>query len=333
MLIAVFAVGAASVVWYEQGDDKKPVATTEVKKKTTPQDPLTIAAIRARSYPGSAITVERDIGVMNGYHEQIISYKSDGLIIRALRDTPTGSPPAGGWPVIILDHGYINPAQYQTAGSDYRSYIATFTGAGYMVVKPDFRGHGTSEGVAEGGHFSPVYTYDQLNLLASLKQDSTVNAARIGQFGHSMGGHVALRTTVVSKDIKATVLMAPVVGSFNDLFYSWPHSPAPNDQPRAITTGKREELVAKYGDPKQNPDFWNSVSAINYVEAVTGPIQINHDADDSTVPKLFSDHLADALTKAHKSVEYYVYPGDDHQFSRSRSLLLERALAFYKIHL
>jgi len=317
----------------------KPVRLTQPRvssqpKATTPAlDPLTIEAMRSRTYPGSTITTEQLLGDQGGYTNMIISYQSDGYKIYALESTPNGAMPSGGWPVIILDHGYINPATYQTNGPEYQQFISTFAKAGFMVIKPDFRGHGKSEGAPEGGHFSPVYAYDNLNLISSLKQYPSVNSHRIGLFAHSMGGHTALRTIVVSKDIKASVFMAGVVGSMYDIFYNWPNSPAPNDQPSALVQGKKQALIAKYGDPKANPTFWNSASAINYVGFVTGPVQVNQDINDNVVPKIFADHLVTALQNANKAVQYYTYPGDDHQFIHNRTLILQRAVAFYQSNL
>lgn len=311
-----------------------PLSSTKAPTATPSPAPdaFTIDGLRARDYQGGPIATERDLGGQSGYRNSVVSYQSDGLKIYALMSVPNGPKPAGGWPVIIFNHGYINPANYQTNGSEYREFIATFARAGYVVIKPDYRGHGQSQGAPEGGHFSVDYAIDELNLIASIKQDADLNAGRIGLFGHSMGGHVALRTIVVSKDVKATVLMAGVVGSFEDIFYNWPHSPVTTDLPAVVQT-MRQNLIAKYGTPKTNPDFWNKASAIHYVRDVTGAVQINQDADDSVVPKIFADHLNTVMTAAHKPVEYYVYPGDDHQFIQNRALLLQRAVAFYKAHL
>ena len=299
---------------------------------TPPPDPLTIAAIKARSYPGSAITTVQYLGDQTGYRNSIVSYQSDGLKIYALMSVPNVAKPAAGWPVIILDHGYINPATYTTNGPQYRQFEAPLARAGYVVIKPDYRGNGSSQGVPEGGHFSPVYAYDNLNLVASIKQDPQMDPKRIGILAHSMGGHEALRTIVVSKDVKATAFMAGVVGSFNDIFYNWPNSPALTDQPAIVQT-IRLNLIKKYGTPKDNPDFWNSASAINYVASITGTIQVNQDVGDSVVPKLFADHLVAALQAAGKPVQYNLYPGDDHNFSQNQTALINNLLKFYQSNL
>jgi dipeptidyl aminopeptidase/acylaminoacyl peptidase len=311
-----------------------PIHTAKLTPTPTPVlDPLQIEAIRARPYTPSTLTPTRDLGDQGGYHETVSSFVSDGLVEYALVSTPAGPKPAAGWPVIVLAHGYVNPALYRTDGPEYASMIAELARAGYLVVKLDYRGHGSSQGEAAGGHFSPVYAYDVLNLIATLKHYPDANPARIGLLGHSLGGHVALRTIVVSKDIKATVFMAGVVGSMHDIMYAWPHSPLYNDQPSGLVQGIRAGVLAKYGTPEANPTFWDSASAINYVSSVSGAVQINHAVGDSVVPKLFSDHLNTALTNAGKTPQYYVYPGNDHQLSQNRTLLMQRILAFYAANL
>ena len=311
----------------------KPAAKPEApKEQATPApalNPLQIEAIKARSYPGSAITVEQNLGNQGGYSTQIDSYQSDGLKIYSLQATPAGTAPAGGWPVIILNHGYINPAVYRTNDGSYVNLIGALARAGFVVFKPDYRGHGQSQGTPEGGHFSPVYTYDDMNLIASIKQTPGLNAARLGTLGHSLGAHTSLRVAVVSPDIKGTVYLSGVVASIYDILYNWPHSPMPADLP-AVVQSNREQLLAQYGTPQTNPAFWNSVSAINYVSNITGKSQINVSQNDSVVPSAFSAKLNDALVAAGKPVEYYVYPGDDHQFSTNATLAFSRIVAFFK---
>lgn len=315
-----------------------PTSTRRAASQTSPSptpslEPLAIDAIRARQYQGSAIKIERELGSQSGYKDSLISYTSDGYKIFALQSTPNGSPPPEGWPVVILNHGYIPPADYQTNGPEYRQFISALAGAGFVVIKPDYRGHGQSEGEPAGGHFSPAYTYDLLNLIASIKQTPGLNPARVGLLGHSMGAHVALRAAVSSNDIKALATMSGVVGSMQDIFDNWPSSPVTSDRPTTLVRGKRNELIAKYGEPKNNPSFWDSVSAINFVRYITAPVQIHHSLEDAMVPYLFSDHLAAALKDAQKSVEFHSYPGDDHQLIASRAVVLQRLVNFFKTNL
>lgn len=337
-IAAVVALVAASgLVWWHQRpkptSPRSSQSSSQAKSAAKPElDPMAIDAIQQRSYPGSQVVLAKDLGEQGGYHSQIAAYQSDGFSIDALLAIPDSAMPSGGWPVIIFNHGYIDPSAYSTTSS-YATWVAALAKGGFMVIKPDYRGNDRSQGQPEGGHFSPVYAYDVLNLVASVKNISGANPNRIGMFGHSMGGHETLRALVSSNQIKASVIAAGVVGSFNDIFYNWPNSPAPNDQPTALVQGKRQALIAKYGDPKANPDFWNQASAINYVSSVAGPVQVDVGTADAVVPKLFSDHLVQALQAAGKPVEYYTYPGADHNFSPGFNLLMSRSIAFFRAHL
>ena len=76
--------------------------------------PLSITAMQASAYPGSDIVIERTLSPGLDYNRYIVSYQSDGLILFGLLTVPIGAKPAGGWPVILLNHGYIPPTEYST---------------------------------------------------------------------------------------------------------------------------------------------------------------------------------------------------------------------------
>jgi len=341
VMVAILLVGggiAASKLF-----DEQPVSVGVISASTSPSaqtsvsptpmlNPLTLSSMKAGSYRGSGITSERSLGDEGGYSARVVSFVSDGLTEYAYWAQPDGSMPAGGWPVIVLVHGYTIPSDYNTVTNAYVSWMAAWAKAGFVVVQPDLRGNGASGGTAVSGHWSPDYTYDVMNLIASLTADSVINAGHIGLVGHSMGGHVALNVADISSDVKATVLVNRVVGSMYNLFYNWPNSPAPNDQPAQVVKAELSGLEAAYGTPKSDPGFWNQASAINYVSGIKGPVQIDADIGDTTVPIAFSDELDAALGAAHKRVTFDAYPGDDHQLSSPSNLALFLAMttAFWK---
>ena len=101
----------------------QPVTLAQTAKKTYPDactSPLSIVNERKRSYPGSALTVRQTLRAGSNYSRQVVSYQSDGLRINALLTVPSGTPPKGGWPAIVFNHGYIPPNEYRTTESMWR---------------------------------------------------------------------------------------------------------------------------------------------------------------------------------------------------------------------
>lgn len=304
-----------------------PTATaTATFTPTATLHPLTIESMRQRSYPGSALTIEQELTAAANFTRSIVSYQSDGLKIYALLNVPVGDPPPGGWPVIIFNHGYIPPDQYQTT-ERYVAYVNFFASRGYIVIKPDYRGHGNSEGVPGGAYSSPGYTIDVLNAVGSMRQYPGANPDKIGLWGHSMGGHLTLRSMVVDPGIKVGVIWAGVVGSYPDMMNNWRPTPIPTLA--ETSRGFSRALVETYGSPEENPDFYDSISPIAFVADLTSPIQIHHSENDHEVPFAFSQSLYDAMTAAGKDVELYAYPGDDHNIANSFSLAMQRSVDFF----
>ncbi len=308
-----------------------PLAPTSTPT-TAPLDPLTIQYLRQRDFQGSDITIEQTLAPHPNYNQYIASYKSDGLKIYALLTVPKGPKPATGWPVIIFNHGFIPPQVYRTT-ERYVAYVDAIASSGYIVFKSDYRGHGSSEGQASGGYGSPDYTIDVLNALASMKKYPDADPNRIGMWGHSMGGQVTLRAAVVSKDIKAEVIWSGVVGSYTNLVTQWHNrSGRPFPTPRGtpdLTRNWRARLFQQYGTPEANPAFWASISPNSYVSDLSGPLQLDHDVNDSEVPFQFSQELYNEVTQAGKTAELYSYHGDDHNIANSFTVAMQRSIAFF----
>jgi uncharacterized protein len=291
---------------------------------------LSVEFMRQQQYPGSPLTIEKTLAPGANYRRYIASYLSEGLKIYGLLTVPNGERPATGWPVIVFNHGYIPPQQYRTT-ERYVAYVDGFARNGYIVFKSDYRGHGDSAGQAAGAYWSPDYTIDVLNAVASLKQYPDADPARMGMWGHSMGGSITLRTMVTTRDIKAGVIWAGVVAPLTDLLQQWHHPGVARPEPTRPSRGGRgrEQLTAVYGSPQANPTLWASVSPNTYVADVSGPIQLHHGTGDQEVPYAFSQTLKAELDAAGRNAELYTYPGDNHNLSASFSTAMQRSVAFF----
>jgi dipeptidyl aminopeptidase/acylaminoacyl peptidase len=304
-----------------------PTATSTNTPTPTPTpNPLDVVWMRQQSYPGSDLTIERELAAGPNYRMYVASYLSEGNKNYGLLTIPTGEKPPTGWPAIIFNHGFIPPDVYSTIDS-YASHVRTLARSGYVVFKPDYRGHDNSEGEPRGGYGLPNYTIDVLNAVAAVKSLPEVDDDRLGMFGHSMGGHITLRSMVTTNDIKAGVIWAGVVASYPDLLNNW-RRPIPASIPlQAIRW--RETFVETYGTPEENPEFWASISPIAYVADISGPLQLHHGTNDADVPLEFSESLEQAMQAAGQTVEYYVYNGDNHNLLNNWGTVMQRTIAFF----
>jgi len=315
-----------------------PPPTATVTPTPTPH-PLTILSMRERSYPGSEITIEETLQPGSNYSRYRVSYLSEGLKIYALLTVPNGEKPATGWPVILFNHGFIPPDVYRTT-ERYVAYVDWLARNGYIVLRSDYRGHDQSEGEARGAYGAPDYTVDVMNAVSSLQAFPDADLNRIGMWGHSMGGYITLRSMVITDTIKAGVIWAGVVGPYPNLFQRPTATPTPEGAtPEPTTTATpsfnrrwRAELVALYGSPQENPDFWNSISSPTFVGDISGPIQLHHGTADASVPLAASEYLYQAMQEADQAAELYTYEGDNHNLSNSLGLAIRRSVAFFDLH-
>jgi dipeptidyl aminopeptidase/acylaminoacyl peptidase len=233
--------------------------------------------------------------------------------------------------VIIFNHGFIPPSVYKTTEL-YIAYQDGFASHGYIVFRSDYRGHGKSEGMAAGGYGTPAYTVDVLNGMVSVSRYPDADPHRIGMWGHSMGGQITLRAMVVSHDIRAGVIWGGVVGSYPDLINYWwsrrDNGAAPT--PGAGLRGRwRSDLIALYGTPDENPEFWAEISPNSYLKDLSGPVQLHHSTTDESVPFVLSEILYKEILAVGVPVEFYVYEGDDHDITANFSTAMMRSIAFF----
>lgn len=338
LIFALFLLGG--LVYYQSSQRQATNSNNSTPQPTpsvqAPANPLAISVMRQKTYPGSDLKIEQKLSPGVNYSQYVASYLSDGLKIYGLLTIPNGANPSDGWPVIIFNHGYIQPNLYKTT-ERYVAYVADLAKSGYIVFKPDYRGNGNSEGQPDGPYYSPGYATDVLNAVATLKKYPEANSDRIGMWGHSMGGNITLRDLVVNtQDIKAAVIWGGVVGSYDDLINNWQskvkYQPAPRDL--FLRNNHRQEFLDQYGSPTNNPSFWHSIDPTYFLADVTAPVQLHTGGDDQEVPVAFSVSLKDKLQAAGKTVEYYNYPGGDHNISSPNfEPAMQRTIEFFNKYL
>lgn len=242
---------------------------------------------------------------LRGAHVQWIT-TNDGLHLQAWFIPANGvSDPATPAPTILHVHGNAGNMNSHIWFTDY------LPAAGFNVFIFDYRGYGESQGAARKRGPLISDTNAALDALLSRKD---VDPARIGVYGQSLGGAIALNVMAERPEIKAAVLESP--------FASW----------REIAAN------AVGGDP---PGFFARLLAailikddhrpIDAISRATQPILLLHGEADSIVPVSHSRRLADA---AGEKATLVTFPGGEHNSLRSTNPELEqRVVEFFRKHL
>ncbi|MEJ2665441.1 MAG: alpha/beta fold hydrolase, partial [Spirochaetia bacterium] len=237
-------------------------------------NPLWIESLRAAAHNGSDLKIIKTLLRTKTVTNKLISYKVDGLTLYALLSIPRQKMPAHGFPVIMLDHGHITPSKYSTLNS-YKAVVDYYAAHGFLVLKPDYRGHGNSQsGPEKYGLERMSYSLDVLGLLSLVPQIKEADTNNIFMVGHSMGGAIALTVLEVAPNIKAAVLWAAVSAPFpeSSLYFIRKHDKALAEE-RAATYKRLfgEKNFAKF-------------SPINYTKYITTPLLVQHGTADESVP-------------------------------------------------
>ncbi len=295
--------------------------------------PFSLPSLEHREYKGSNISIESKVSSPKSFNAYIVSYQSDGLKLYALMDVPNTKKPEDGFPVVIVNHGYIDPKQYSTVNS-YRGESDYFAQRGYLVLKPDYRGNGKSE-LEDAPLMRFAYPVDVMNLLASLDSLPIADENNVYMWGHSMGGEVTLKVLEIlgkqpefTPRVKAAALWAPVIDPIR--WFSANHLPELGESKTMKEPYKPTFKIM--GTPESNPVLWQGVSQLVYLPDINTPIQINQGTNDGTVPFQYSIELYDDLISLNKNASLITYPNDNHNLLGSFNKALQNNLTFFKSH-
>jgi dipeptidyl aminopeptidase/acylaminoacyl peptidase len=281
-----------------------------------------IPVMAEKEFQGSDLKLVKILDKNINYTRYSITYKSEGFTISGIMNVPVGKGP---FPVLILNHGYIEPKNY-TNGQGLKREQDFFAKNGYVVLHSDYRNYGFSD-------FDPNndvrprtgYIEDILNAISAVKKSELTffDKENIGMLGHSMGGGITLNVMVTKPEIaKAYVLLAPINAEYKINFDKWV---VPDEE----FSGIAENFYQQYGTYEENPEFWKSISAINYFDKIKSPILLHQGTADDQVPVEWSRELAQNLKAKGKNVTYYEYPGENHTFINSQSVVMQRTLDFF----
>lgn len=293
-------------------------------------DKYTYESLRRREYLTGNITFGRTVKETPAYRSLIFYYTSDGKKVSGLMNIPKAP---GTHPVIVMIRGFVDLKIYSPGvGTQHAGEV--FAQNGYITLAPDFLGYGESDNPSANPFEERFETYTTvLNLLASIsnpnstlqKENSGVTAdtSKVGIWGHSNGGQVALSVLEISGKAYPTVLWAPVSKSFPySILYFTDESDDQGKRLRKVLSGFEKD----YDTEKYSP--------ANYLNWINAPMQLHQGGNDEEVPLRWSNDLYKSLKSLGKDITYFTYPAEDHNFSGPEdwSLAVSRSLEFYKGH-
>lgn len=183
-------------------------------------------------------------------------------------------------PGIILLHAY------NQMPSDMRVYAEGFARNGLVAAVPKYTD--ASDGVVIA-----------VKALRALKSRSDVDGNRVGLFGLSLGGSMALLASTQEK-----VEFVIDVGGWVDLADLYRHlSKFPPNTPQKIIADTMESAT---GTPEENEEIYRLSSPITYVDRITGKVLIIHGEKDDMVPVSQSKLLYEKLKEENKVAELKV---------------------------
>tara|TARA_R110002096_G_scaffold136909_7_gene289844 strand:+ start:26007 stop:28244 length:2238 start_codon:yes stop_codon:yes gene_type:complete len=221
---------------------------------------------------------------------------SEGVELNGWMIKPADFNPNQQYPVFLTIYGGPGSQTVTNSwgGANYfwHQHLAQ---RGYIVVSVDNRGTG-----ARGADFKKI-TYKQLGKYETMDQIETakylasldyVDGARIGVQGWSYGGYMSsLCILKGAAYFKAAIAVAPVT---NWRFYD------------SIYTERYMQT------PQENEEGYDDNSPINHVEKLEGKYLLVHGMADDNVHLQNTTEMINALVKADKQFDLFVYPNRNH---------------------
>ena len=289
---------------------------------STPFNLSSLPALIEHEYDGRGFRVDHVVGDELASTRHHVTYSSGDLSISGQLTVPRRR---GTFPLVVLAHGYEDPATYRSGAALARE--ASFLAArGYVVLLPDYRNHGDSDRDSPEPVAEPLgYAEDVVNAIVAVRRARLpfVDASRVAVVGRSMGGGVAMNAVAARPGlVDALVLYSAVSSSAADNYERWVAGGGDLD----------ERVLATYGAPAENPVFWREASARSYVQRIDVPVQVHHGTADAVCPVGWSRATVAALRRAGQTVEYYEYPGEGHRFEKAWPRMADRVARFLDEH-
>ena len=239
---------------------------------------------------------------------------SEGVELNGYMVRPNGFDSSRRYPVLMTQ--YSGPGSQQAADRWTIGWEDVLVQQGYIVACVDGRGtgfRGEEFKKCTYGELGKYETVDQIEAARYLASLPYVDPDRIGIYGWSYGGFMALNCILKGNDVfRAAIAVAPVTSwRFYDTIYTEIYN----------------------GLPQDNPSGYDDNSPIHFADRLKGKLLIAHGTGDDNVHIQNTYEMISKLVEYDKPFELYVYPDRNHGMGPSRHHLMERCIEFVKRNL
>lgn len=242
----------------------------------------------------------------------------DGGAVHGLLYRPVFSALGPGTvpPMIVYVHGGPTGSSAVTWWPRHQFWVSR----GWSVLAPNYRGstgYGRAYTQALTGRWGDIDVSDVAAGIRHAGASGWCDAGRVAIDGGSAGGFTLLLLCARYPGLARAAVDRYGVADLFDL---------------AETTHRYESryLDKVVGPLPEAAALYRDRSPLNHVNDITVPLLVLQGDRDDTVPKAQADGLVDALRRAGASVEYHVYEGEGHGWSKPETVAdeLERAEKF-----
>ena len=306
VLLIVCGVTASGVAgWFLFSTEKGALISPLSTLKEKPLEKYSIPRLASRAFISSPIVLDEPTATTSAYTVYPFSFVSEGKKVTGIAHIPKSTDQEKRFPVVVQLRGYVDREMY-TSGMGTTHSAEVYAKNGYISFAPDFLGYGGSDAPSTSPIEERLETYTTaLTLLASVAKFPSVDPTRIGLWGHSNGGQIALTLAVVLGERSVpTVVWAPVTKPFpyNILYYT-------DD---VDDCGKALRKVVADFETDYDADLY---SLTQYLDRIAVPIQLSQGTRDDAVPFAWSDTFVKILEEKKKDITYFTYQGADHNLA------------------
>lgn len=235
---------------------------------------------------------------------ELVRYEAhDGLELSGWLYRPAGREGSG--PYVLSFHGGPEGQERPGFRSDYQALLAR----GIGVFAPNVRG---SSGFGkrfvhlDDGELRFDAIRDIESSVRFLVSEGVADPERIGIMGGSYGGYMTLAGLAWYPE-----LFAAGVDLFGMVHFAtfFEHT---EPWMAAIST-------VEYGDPETEADLLWELSPLSRIEKITAPTLVLHGANDTNVPLVEAEQVAEKLEQRGVPVELVVFPDEGHGFRKTEN--------------